>query len=169
MADHGAAQDLGFDEDRRRLLRCAAFAGFAAAGLAAGLPMRARAAAAMPVWPKDAFAQKDEKDALKVLYGKDVSPSDKIALDVPEIAENGAVVPVSLTTSIPNVTSIAILVPDNPFTLAAAFHMPEGTEPTIGCRIKMGKTSKVVAVVEADGKLYSTSKEVKVTLGGCGG
>lgn len=169
MADQGATQDPGFDEDRRQVLRFAGVAGLAAAGLATGLPLPARAAAAMPVWPKDAFAQKDEKDALQVLYGKDVSPSDKIALDVPEIAENGAVVPVSLTTSIANVTSIAILVPDNPFTLAAAFHMPEETEASIGCRIKMGKTSNVVAVVEADGKLYSTSKEVKVTLGGCGG
>ena len=90
-------------------------------------------------------------------------------LDAPEIAENGAVVPISVSSTLADVTSIAILVPENPFPLTAAYKIPAGTSPMVGNRIKMAKTSKVVAVVEAGGKLYSATKEVKVTVGGCGG
>jgi sulfur-oxidizing protein SoxY len=90
-------------------------------------------------------------------------------VDAPEIAENGAVVPVSVSTSLPNVTAIAILIPENPNTLAASYKIAEGTEGFVANRLKMAKTSKIVAVVESGGKLYSASKEVKVTVGGCGG
>jgi sulfur-oxidizing protein SoxY len=76
---------------------------------------------------------------------------------------------VSVSSSLPNVTAIAILVPENPNTLAAAYNIPEGTEPAVSNRLKMAKTSKIVAVVESGGKLYAASKEVKVTVGGCGG
>jgi sulfur-oxidizing protein SoxY len=153
---------------RRTVLKSAA--GLAALGIAAGgLPVGAQAAADAKQWPQDAFKQKSEADALKALYGKSPEASDKVNLDAPEIAENGAVVPIAVATTLPKVTSIAILVLENPFTLAATYKIPEGTEPSVANRLKMAKTSKVVAVVESDGKLYSASKEVKVTVGGCGG
>ena len=133
----------------------------------AGFVGTARAAA--PGWPEEAFKQTSEADAIKALYGKSAATSDKITLEVPEIAENGAVVPVSVSSSLADVTAISILVPGNPLTLAASYSLPAGTLPSIGCRLKMAKTSNVIALVEAGGKLYSTSKEVKVTLGGCGG
>ena len=94
---------------------------------------------------------------------------DKVSLDAPEIAENGAVVPISVTSSLANVTSISILVAENPNALAASYKIPAGTLPSVANRLKMAKTTNVIAVVEAGGKLYSTSKEVKVTVGGCGG
>lgn len=155
--------------ERRFALRVLGLGGMAALAVAAGLAPRARAAAEAPAWPKGAFAQKDQARALDTLYGKTVEISDKVSLDVPEIAENGAVVPVTVTTSLPNVTSISLLVPENPFTLAASYRLPEGTEPNVACRLKMAKTSDVVAVVESAGKLYGAKKQVKVTLGGCGG
>lgn len=112
---------------------------------------------------------KTEADALKSLFGKSAEASDKVKLDAPEIAENGAVVPISISTSLPNVTSISVLVHENPYALAASYKIPEGTIPAVSNRLKMAKTSNVVAIVESDGKLYSASKEVKVTVGGCGG
>ncbi|MBU6499141.1 MAG: thiosulfate oxidation carrier protein SoxY [Rhodospirillales bacterium] len=129
----------------------------------------ARAGVDTPNWPANAFHSKNQTDAVKALYGKDFTPSDKISLDVPEIAENGAVVPVALATTLPNVTSMSILVPENPFTIAASYTFPAGTAPSIACRLKMAKTSEVLALIESDGKLFSTTKTVKVTLGGCGG
>jgi sulfur-oxidizing protein SoxY len=156
-----------FAVERRLVLQF--LGGAAAIGVTYGLGISAAAAEEGPAWPKEAFAQKDEVHALAALYGKSVEPSDKVSLDVPEIAENGAVVPVSLTTSLPNVTSIAILIPNNPFTLVASYLLPAGTEPSVACRLKMAKTSDVVVVVESAGKLYGARKQVKVTLGGCGG
>ena len=120
-------------------------------------------------WPAEAFKQKGEDAALKALYGKTAEASDKINLDAPEIAENGAVVPIAVKSTLPKVTAIAILVLNNPNTLAAAYKIPEGTQAAVANRLKMAKTSKVVAVVESNGKLYSASKQVKVTVGGCGG
>ena len=120
-------------------------------------------------WPAEAFKAKNEADALKALYGKTATASDKISLDAPEIAENGAVVPIAVSSSLPKVTAIAILSPHNPYTLTAAYKIPEGTEAMVANRLKMAKTSKVIAVVESDGKLYTASKNVKVTVGGCGG
>lgn len=90
-------------------------------------------------------------------------------LDAPEIAENGAVVPISVTTTLPNVTSISFMVAENPYFLAASYKIPEGTTPAVSNRLKMAQTSNVIAIVESDGKLYSAAKEVKVTVGGCGG
>jgi len=153
----------------RRTVLKGAFAG-GLMGLGFGsFPFPAYAAADAKEWPADAFKEKSEADALKKLYGKTAEPSDKISLDVPEIAENGAVVPIAASSSLPKVTAIAILVLENPFTLAAAYKIPEGTEALVANRLKMAKTSKVVAVFESNGKLYSAAKEVKVTVGGCGG
>jgi sulfur-oxidizing protein SoxY len=153
----------------RRLILKGAVAG-GLAGLAFGsFPFPAFADVDPKEWPGDAFKKNGEADTLKALYGKSAEPSDKINLDAPEIAENGAVVPVAVTSSLPGVTGIAILVLENPNSLAAAYKFPEGTQPMVASRLKMAKTSKVVAVVESGGKLYSATKEVKVTVGGCGG
>ena len=126
-------------------------------------------AAANDKYPEEAFRQKGEADAIKALYGKSAEPSDKVKLDAPEIAENGAVVPVSVTTTLDKVTSISFLVAENPNALAASYKIPDGTVASVANRLKMAKTTNVVAIVEADGKLYSATKEVKVTVGGCGG
>lgn len=130
---------------------------------------KAGAAAEESQWPKEAFQKKSQADALNALYSKTADPSDKVKLEAPEIAENGAVVPITVSTSLPNVTSISVLVLENPYTLAASYKIPEGTLPSVASRLKMAKTSNVVAVVESGGKLYSATKEVKVTVGGCGG
>ena len=106
-------------------------------------------------YPEDAFRQKNA--------------TDKIKLDAPEIAENGGVVPIAVTTTLPDVTSIAFIVAENPNALAASYKIPEGTVPAVANRLKMAKTSSVIALVESGGKLYSATKEVKVTVGGCGG
>ncbi|RXH42371.1 thiosulfate oxidation carrier protein SoxY [Bradyrhizobium zhanjiangense] len=126
-------------------------------------------AAANDKYPEEAFKQKSEADAIKALYGKAAEPSDKVKLDAPEIAENGGVVPVSVTTTLDKVTSISFFVAENPFALAASYKIADGTIPGVANRLKMAKTTKLVAIVEADGKLYSATKEVKVTVGGCGG
>ena len=120
-------------------------------------------------YPEDAFKAKNDADAIKSLYGKTAEPSDKVKLDAPEIAENGAVVPISVSSSLADVTSISILVSENPFALVASYKIPAGTIPGVANRIKMQKTSNVIAIVEVGGKLYSATKEVKVTVGGCGG
>ena len=126
-------------------------------------------AAANDKYPENAFKQKSDADAIKALYGKTAEPSDKVKLDAPEIAENGAVVPISVSSTLADVTSISILVAENPNALAASYKIPAGTLPSVANRLKMAKTTNVIAIVEAGGKLYSTSKEVKVTVGGCGG
>ena len=129
----------------------------------------APAFAANDKYPEEAFKQKSVDDAVKQLYGKSAEKSDKIKLDAPEIAENGGVVPISVTTTLDKVTSISFFVAENPNALAASYRIPDGTIPGVATRLKMAKTTNVVAIVEADGKLYSATKEVKVTVGGCGG
>src|SRR3954451_22586025 len=126
-------------------------------------------AAANDKYPEAAFKQKSEAEAIKSLYGKTAEPSDKVKLDAPEIAENGGVVPISVTTTLADVTSIAFLVSENPNALAASYQIPPGTVPAVANRLKMAKTTNVIVIVEAGGKLYSATKEVKVTVGGCGG
>jgi sulfur-oxidizing protein SoxY len=130
---------------------------------------KASFAAANDSYPEDAFRQKDGNEAIKLLYGRTAEPSDKIKLDAPEIAENGAVVPVSVATTLAEVTTISFVVPENPNPLAAYYKIPQGTMPNVANRLKMAKTSNIIVIVEAGGKLYSASREVKVTIGGCGG
>ena len=156
------------DPTRRLILKGAAvLALFGIAGVRFGLtPVLA---AANDKYPEDAFKQKSSDDAIKLLYGKTAEPSDKVKLDAPEIAENGAVVPVSISSTLADVTSISILVAENPNALIASYRIPAGTMPSVANRLKMAKSSNVIAVVEAGGKLYSATKEVKVTVGGCGG
>jgi sulfur-oxidizing protein SoxY len=151
---------------RRLILQGAGMVALAGIG---NIGMGPALAAANDKYPEDAFKQKSDADAIKSLYGKTAEPSDKVKLDAPEIAENGAVVPISVTTTLTDVTSIAFLVPENPNALAASYRILAGTIPSVANRLKMAKTSNVIAIVEAGGKLYSATKEVKVTVGGCGG
>ena len=160
-------KDNGIFATRRLILQGAGAVALVGLG---NLPFLAPAfAAANDKYPEEAFKAKDEADAIKALYGKAPEASDKVKMDAPEIAENGAVVPVSVTTTLPDVTSISFLVSENPVVLVASYRIPAGTMPSIANRIKMAKTSNVIVVVEAGGKVYSTTKEVKVTVGGCGG
>jgi len=158
----------GFSATRRLVLQGAGMVALIGLGNMASGPTPALAAA-NDKYPEDAFKQKSDADAIKSLYGKTPEPSDKVKMDAPEIAENGAVVPISVTTSLADVTSISILIAENPNALAASYKIPAGTMPSVANRLKMAKTTNVIAIVEAGGKLYSTTKEVKVTVGGCGG
>jgi sulfur-oxidizing protein SoxY len=160
--------DNGFSATRRLILQGAATVALVGLG---NLPfgLVPALAAANDKYPEEAFKQKNEADAIKLLYGKTAEASDKVKLDAPEIAENGAVVPISVSTTLADVTSISFLVSENPNTLVASYKIPSGTVPSVANRIKMAKTSNVIVVVEAGGKLYSATKEVKVTVGGCGG
>jgi sulfur-oxidizing protein SoxY len=156
------------DPTRRLILKgAAALALIGLAGIRFGLTDAF--AAANDKYPEDAFKQKNSDDAIKALYGKTAEASDKVKIDAPEIAENGAVVPISVSSTLPDVTSISILAAENPNALVASYRILGGTIPNVANRIKMAKTSNVIAVVEAGGKLYSAAKEVKVTVGGCGG
>ena len=118
---------------------------------------------------KAAFETRNVADTVKVLGGASSAESKDITITAPDIAENGAVVPVAVASAIPKTESISILVEKNPNILAASFMIPAGTDPSVGTRVKMGQTSNVYAVVKADGKFYTSAKEIKVTLGGCGG
>jgi len=127
-------------------------------------------AAQAQAWNKAAFDTKSLGDTMKALGGGEPAQSkDIVFFQTPDIAENGAVVPVGITSNIPKTDSIAILIEKNPNTLAAVFDIPAGTDPTITTRVKMGQSSNIYALVKADGKYYVAAKEVKVTLGGCGG
>ncbi len=120
-------------------------------------------------WNKAAFDTKTFPEVVKALGGNQPVASKDIQMTSPDIAENGAVVPFTVASKLPNTQSIAILIEKNPSILAASFDIPQGTDPWVNTRVKMGQTSNVIALVKADGKYYYTSKEVKVTLGGCGG
>ncbi len=127
-------------------------------------------AALKPSRPDGAFDEESfDKSMATLKAGKAVEVSDKIQIKVPDIAENGAVVPVSVSTSLTGVRRITVLVEDNPTPLVSVFEFHEGAIPYISTRVKMLKTSNVMVLVEAGGKLYSAGKEVKVTIGGCGG
>ena len=121
-------------------------------------------------WPKAAFDKKDLSGALETLYGgTSIVESTKVKLKAPDIAENGAIVPINVKTNLKNVESIMIFVEENPQPLSSGYKLTSISEPKIGTRLKMGKTTKVMAAVKSDGKIYTASKEVKVTIGGCGG
>jgi sulfur-oxidizing protein SoxY len=155
---------------RRELLKQSG--GLAALSLAmtAGLVHPGRAWAQQAAWNKAAFDTKSLNDAVKALGGSaPVESKDVQFVNSPDIAENGAVVPFTIVSKIPKTESMALLVEKNPNILAANFQIPEGTEPWINTRVKMGQSSNVFALVKADGKYYYAAKEVKVTLGGCGG
>ena len=147
---------------RRDMLRLTGLIGLMAA---TGLISQVEAAE----WNKAAFDGKSLDEVLKSLGGSSVDKSSAVVLTVPDIAENGAVVPVAVSTSLPKIQQIAILVDKNPSALAAQFFMTLDTEPFVASRVKMAQTSNIHALVKSDGKWYVATKEVKVTLGGCGG
>ena len=132
---------------------------------------------AIAAWPRLLLAARPDSvfeitDADKViadLFGQTATDSDQVTMKIPDIAENGAVVPVTIGTTLEDVESISIVVVNNPTPLAAQFVMTPRLLPTVSVRIKMGESSEVQALVKAGGNLYSTTKEVKVTIGGCGG
>ncbi|MBW7469787.1 thiosulfate oxidation carrier protein SoxY [Marinobacter sp. M216] len=160
------------DQRRRGFLKGVLGAGVASFALGSGIiPLRAEAANAPDTsgWPKKAFNTPGVDETIAELYGMDAAESDKISLDLPTIAQNGAVVPVTVETTLPNVTGIALLVEKNPNALAASFDITEGALPFVSNRLKMAETTDVVAVVISDGKAYKATKNVKVTVGGCGG
>ncbi len=131
-------------------------------------PSTARAQAAG--WNKGAFETKGMDATMKALGGGAPAQSKDIAfVSTPDIAENGAVVPIGITSNIPKTDAIAVMIEKNPNMLAALFELPAGTAPSISTRVKMAETSNVYALVRADGKYYVAAKEIKVTLGGCGG
>jgi sulfur-oxidizing protein SoxY len=120
------------------------------------------------IWPKKAFASTGANEAMVRLLGTDqTTHSDEISLIAPQVAEDGTVVPISVTTTLPDVRSISIVVKNNPRPLAVSFELPEGTLPDISCRIKMAETSELMAVVHTGNGIFSTSTTVQVVLGGC--
>ena len=151
---------------RRQSLRAASGLGVYAALVAVGLLPAGRASAQQFA---SAFQTKSIADTLKALGAGTPSDSKDVVINSPDIAENGAVVPVGVRSNLPKTEMIALLVEKNPSALAGAYTLLEGAEPDVNMRIKMGQSSDVYAVVKADGKFYMTKKEIKVTLGGCGG
>lgn len=144
----------------RRLLLQAA--GVLVVGLAKPL-------AALAAWNKEAFGAKSAADALKGIGFSDAAPSADVVMEAPEIAENGAVVPIEITSNVPGTRSIAVVIDKNPFPLVAKFDFMEGALPFVKVNVKMGETSDVRAIAEANGRHYQASKNIKVTIGGCGG
>ena len=152
---------------RRDMLQTSArLAGLlAAAGL---LPATARAQAS--AWDKVAFEAKSLADVAKALGGQAPALNAGVTLTGPDIAENGAVVPVACATTLTGVKRLAILVEKNPNALAAVFDVSDAVEPNFNTRVKMGQSSNVYAVAfMSDGRVLYAQKEIKVTLGGCGG
>lgn len=140
--------------------------GAAAALLAAGLlqPLRALAA-----WNKEAFEAKSQADVLKSIGAGSPADSTAIVIEAPQIAENGGVVPIEVTSNVPGTRSLSILIEKNPFPMTARFDFKDGAVPYVKVNVKMGETSNVRVVAEAGGKFFTAMKEVKVTIGGCGG
>lgn len=155
------------NQQRRRALKAGSGVGVYALLMAAGLisPEQARAA-----WSTNqgAFTARKVSDALAALGADNPADSAELQITAPDIAENGALVPIGVASKIANTESIAILVDKNPAKLAAIFTIPAGTLADVHTRIKMGQTSDVYALVKAEGKFYLAKREVRVTIGGCG-
>jgi sulfur-oxidizing protein SoxY len=125
--------------------------------------------AALAAWNKDAFGAKTPADALKSLGMPSSTPSKDIAIEAPQIAENGAVVPIEISSAIAGTTALVVLIERNPFPLAARFDFKDGALPFVKINVKMGETSDVRVIAEAGGRHYVATREIKVTIGGCGG
>ena len=154
------------DSGRRKVLQGSG--GLAVLGLAVAAGL-VKPGVARAEWNKEAFSTKSFTEAVKAMGGSQPSESKEITINSPDIAENGAVVPFTVSSGLPNTQSISLLIEKNPNILAADFEIPQGTDPWINTRVKMGQTSRVIALVKAGDKYYYNAKEVKVTLGGCGG
>ena len=152
---------------RRLFMKGSLAGGLAATAAAAGLLTPAQVLAA---WPSKGFNAKDTDAAISAVFGTgSAEASTDITIKAPDIAENGAVVPVSIKTGMTGVEAIAIVAAKNSTPLTAVFNLGARTEANVSTRIKMGKTANVIAYVKAGDKLYKAEKEVKVTIGGCGG
>lgn len=150
--------------NRRQMLHRSA----AVAGLLAGLGLLPQTAQA--TWNAAAFDAKNMTDLLRALGVSAPTESKGVTISGPDIAENGAVVPVGCASALPGVKRLMILVEKNPNMLAAMFDVTDAIEPSFNTRVKMGQSSNVVAVaLTADNKVLFAQKEIKVTLGGCGG
>ena len=154
------------NNQRRNVLKSGSGAALLSVLAAAGI---IRPGMALADWNKAAFEAKSMADTLKALGAGSPAESKDVQVTGPDIAENGAVVPVGVSSTLPNVTMVAILIEKNPNALAASFTLPEGTLANFQTRVKMGQTSNVYALVKSDGKFFMATKEIKVTLGGCGG
>lgn len=156
---------------RRQIMQGSAGSGLYLALVAIGMirPGTAQAQAAAQIVSQAAFQAKGIAETLKALGAAGAAESADIAIVSPDIAENGAVVPVGVNSKIPNSDMLALLVDKNPTALAGAYQVVDGGLAEVNMRVKMGQSSDVVAVVRADGKYYMAKKEIKVTLGGCGG
>jgi sulfur-oxidizing protein SoxY len=155
------------DMIRRTVLKGAGATGVLAGLLATGMLKPTLAYA--NDWNKAAFEAKDFDATLKAIGAEGGAANAALTMKAPEIAENGAVVPIDVMSSIPNTTSIAILVKKNPFPLSSQFEFSNGAVGEVSVRLKVAETSVIQAVAKADGKVYVVQKEVKVTVGGCGG
>jgi sulfur-oxidizing protein SoxY len=161
-------EEAGMDGGRRKALQSGGGITLLALAAAAGWLRPERAYAES--WNKEAFDSRSLGETMRALGGGEPAQSKDVEFfQTPEIAENGAVVPIGVASKVPKTESIAILIEKNPNMLAAVFDIPAGTEPMISTRIKMAQTSNVYALVKADGRYYVATKEIKVTLGGCGG
>jgi sulfur-oxidizing protein SoxY len=155
------------DAKRRILLKGSLGAG--AVGVAVGAGLLAPRAV-LAAWPEAAFKAEDQSTALKDLLGSDtIEDSDQVKIKAPDIAENGAVVPVTVEGEVDDAKSISIFAAGNNTPLIASFEMSDSAVPFVSTRIKMAKTADVVAVVQTADGLLGASKPVKVTIGGCGG
>jgi sulfur-oxidizing protein SoxY len=123
----------------------------------------------LAAWNEQAFGAKTAADALKNIGAASPAPSKDIVIEAPQIAENGAVVPIEISSNIPGTTSIAVVIEKNPFPLAGKFDFKEGALPFVKLNVKMGETSDVRVVAVAGGKHFTATREIKVTIGGCGG
>ena len=154
------------NKQRRNVLKSGSGAALLGVLAAAGI---IKPGLALADWNKAAFEAKSMADTLKALGAAAPADSKDVQVTGPDIAENGAVVPVGVSSTLPKVTMVAILIEKNPNALAASFTLPEGTQANVQTRVKMGQTSNVYALVKSDGKFFMATKEIKVTLGGCGG
>ena len=128
-----------------------------------------RPLAALAAWNKEAFGAKNPGDALKGLGIANATPSNEVTIDAPQIAENGAVVPIEISSAIPGTTALIVLLEKNPFPLTARFDFKEGALPFVKLNVKMAETADVRVLAEAGGKYYFAKQEIKITVGGCGG
>lgn len=157
---------MNANHKRRVFLKGSVAAGTLGVAASAGL---LTPAAVMAEWPASAFQARAVPDALNNLMGTNASEaSDKIQIKAPEIAENGAVVPITVESEIPGTETIALLAAANGTPLVATFDV-SNAEPYAATRIKLGETGDVIAICKAGGKMYSARTAVKVTIGGCGG
>ena len=155
--------NLRHQASRRGFLHLTGLLGLATAALALAPRL------ALAAWNKAAFETKALADAYKALGVESPTASGDVRINASDIAENGAVVPVEVISKIPNTTQISVLIEKNPTTLTAQFDLGPDMLPEISTRVKMAETSNIIALVKADGKFYAATKEIKVTLGGCGG